>query len=354
MSVSYFKRDLDSVLKLFEFKKILNKKFLPLWSAAIFLFVINFVWALVSLFIPYLPLTSTLSQAELNEFRPFKIFTILMPWGNIILDWIISDIFLIIICTIIVYTLLATFFARALVLRVIKLQKITLKERKLYILPNPNEKRGMGLLFSRAVLPILVALGISVYGANLLPEIVKYFATPQPGWPPILNEMNQAIVLVYFMVPLLAIVLPGAWLLDDLGVIAAESPNVGSLEVRRQGKDFLAILKIFAGISVIIAYFRLAINALPSIRAYSSMLSFWDSYYGPGISDLLGLVFYLIVLINPWILITGPLIALMLYEVNVDKLKEALKEKLIKEGFEIIDYSKTLEEIKTGIEREKG
>ncbi|MFX1253704.1 MAG: hypothetical protein ACFFCZ_18980 [Promethearchaeota archaeon] len=338
--------------ELLDFKRILNKKFLPLWAAAIFLFIINFIWALVSLFIPYfgLVLVSTPSQAELNEYRLFTIFTILMPWGNVILDWIISDIFLIIICTIIVYTLLATFFARALVLRVIKLQKITLKERKLYILPNPNEKRGMGLLFSRAVLPILVALGISVYGANLLPEIVKYFATPQPGWPPILNEMNQAIVLVYFMVPLLAIVLPGAWLLDDLGVIAAESPNVGSLEVRRQGKDFLAILKIFAGISVIIAYFRLAINALPSIKVYSDAFL---PYYGQTISNLLGLVFYLVILINPWILITGPLIALMLYEVNVDKLKETLKEKLVKEGFEIIDYSKTLEEIKTGVESEK-
>ncbi len=337
--------------ELLDLRKILNKKFLPLWVAAIFLFILNFIWALVTLFIPYFAVASILSPAELNQYRNFTIFTILMPWGNVILDWVISEIFLIIVCTLILYILLAKFFAREIVLRVIKLQKITLKERKLYILPNPNEKRGMSLLFSRAALPILVALGISVYAANLLPDIVKYFATPQAGWPPILNEMNQAIILVYFMVPLLAIFLPGAWLLDDLGVVAAESPNIGSLEVRRQGKDFLAILKIFAGVSVIIAYFRLAINALPSIRVYSDAFL---SFYGTTISNLLGLVFYLVVLINPWILITGPIIALMLYEVNVDKLKEALKEKLVKEGFEIIDYSKTLEEIKTGIESEKG
>ncbi|MFX0094438.1 MAG: hypothetical protein ACFFBD_22060, partial [Candidatus Hodarchaeota archaeon] len=254
------------------FRKIFAKRFLPLWLIVILAFGVNLIWTSLTIFSFYIANLIGASQTQINQYRLIPLL-ILMYNGNPITDWLIMDVFLIIICTIIFY-LLSPFVAQVLILRFLKLQKIALKERKMYILPNPDEERGIGLLLSRSLLLIMVGLGVSTYAARIVPQVMRWLSTPQApidsAFPEILDVMNQGIAFLYFLIPLLAMLLPAAWILDDIGLVSAEAPKVGSLEVRRQGKDFLAILKFFAGISVILIYLELAINAFPAIGYFAN------------------------------------------------------------------------------------
>ncbi len=228
----------------------------------------------------------------------------LLP-GGAFTDWLII-MYLFPLASVFLYLILSSVTARWLVL---PLNKIFNPGKEIYFYaPVTPRPRPLYSLLRRAFFNVLLMIGIALTITRFLPTQVAWFLPPHPNLADIFNEMNQAIILMPLIFPLLAFILPATWLIEDSNVVFHTYPSCGPQELRLGGRTLLDYLKGFASIFVLIDYLRMVFN-VPGLITFSTIPSTLGGLW-PWVPSWF---FIIITFINPFILLYLPLVALLLY-----------------------------------------
>ncbi|MFX1562482.1 MAG: hypothetical protein ACFFDP_04160 [Promethearchaeota archaeon] len=255
---------------------------------AIFVCVgVDVAWALLNIVIPLL-------LGAHGDIVP------LLP-GNAITDWLILW-YLIPLLSIPLYVLLANISSRWLVLPLNQL--LNLGHEVYYFGPETTRKQPTLTLARRAFFAVILMFGLALSITKFMPEqcAILHFTDAFKDYP-IFNEMNQAIILMPLIFPFLALILPSSWLIEDTNLVFHTFPSSGPQELKNAGRTLITLLKGFAGIFVILDYFRLAWNIAFAFPV-------WQSVAPQGVPLWL---FFIITFVNPFVYLFMPLLALILY-----------------------------------------
>ncbi|MFX1474359.1 MAG: hypothetical protein ACFFCO_02630 [Promethearchaeota archaeon] len=235
-------------------------------------------------------------------FEPVDI-VVLLP-GGALTDWLIL-MYLFPLASVFLYLLLSSVTAQWLVL---PLNKIFNPGKEIFFYaPETPHPRPVYSLLRRAFFNLLLMMALALTITRFLPTQISWFLPANPNLADIFNEINQAIILMPLIFPLLAFILPATWLIEDSNVVFHTYPSCGPQELRVGGRTLLDYLKGFASIFVLIDYLRMVFNVpgLITLSTTPSTIGLW-----PWVPVWF---FFLITFINPFILLYLPLAALLLY-----------------------------------------
>jgi len=249
--------------------------------------------------------------------------TILLP-GNAVVDWLTLT-YLVPLLSLPLYLVLGYVTSRWLVLPVNKL--LNPGREELYFGPKTERPQPVLALLRRAFFAVLLMLGLALTITKFLPDeyrrIICHTEFFEQVGASVYNEMNQAIILMPLIFPFLAFILPSSWLIEDCDIVFHSNPSSGPQELRNAGRILITLLKGYAGIFVLIDYFRMALK-ISALAGFSREGGLW-----PWVPPWF---FYVITFANPLVFLFMPLAALLLYDRVLPSLSTRLTSYMERKG----------------------
>jgi len=274
---------------------------------------VDVAWAILNYVIPIL-----LAPPEMTVD-----LTSILPW-NAVVDWLTLT-YLIPLLSLPLYLVLGYITTRWLVLPLNKL--LNPGKEEFYFGPETERPQPVLALLRRSFFAVLLMLGLALTITKFLPDeymrLLCYTEFFDKVGASVYNEMNQAIILMPLIFPFLAFILPSSWLIEDCNIVFHSNPSSGPQELRNAGRTLITLLKGYAGIFVIIDYFRMAIN-ISALAGFSGEGGLW-----PWVPPWF---FYTITFINPLVFLFMPLSALLLYGKVLPSLRMRLTSYMERKG----------------------
>ncbi len=253
---------------------------------------------------------------------PVDIVT-LLP-GGALTDWLII-MYVFPLVSVVLYLLLSSAMARWFVL---PLNKVFNPGKEVYFFsPVTPHPRQIFTMLRRAFFNVLLMIGLALTITQFLPTQVAVFLPGNPNLASIFNEMNQAIILMPLIFPFLAFILPATWLIEDSNVVFHTYPSAGPQELRLGGRTFLDYLKGFAGVFVLIDYFRMVVN-VPGLVTFTTLPSALGGLW-PWVPVWF---FFVVTFINPFVFLYLPIVALLLYQRFFHRIQPGFMEAMKRRG----------------------
>jgi hypothetical protein len=194
-----------------------------------------------------------------------------------------------------------------------------------------DKEREYSRHFGKIIVPALTALGLSFTVTNMVGLADILFVTESfDSLPPAVAEPLKTSMPIFFVLLLISTVIPilfaASWLLEDLGVICERKTEGTGItaDIEGVGNWYLALLKGFAGISTILAYFFIMVQM---VQWYQML-----PIYGVEVPIWFYLVPVLVVILSPLIAVAPISISYLLYNMTEAKEREKLKAMLAAKG----------------------
>ncbi len=181
--------------------------------------------------------------------------------------------------------------------------------------------------FRQMLLPGFVSLGLSFTLVNISDFAASIFVIESfDSLPEGVREPLQASMPLFFVLLLIAAVITflfaPAWLLEDRGIICSRKGDGRTAYIEGVGNWYLALLKGFAGISTILAYFFISTDM---INWYQLLPT-----YGVEVPIWLFLIPVLVVIVSPIIALAPISVSFSLYQLgyvrNAKKLQRMIEK----------------------------
>lgn len=194
-----------------------------------------------------------------------------------------------------------------------------------------DKEREYSRHFGKIIVPALTALGLSFTVTNMVGLVDVLFVTESfDSLPPAVAGPLKASMPIFFVLLLISTVIPilfaASWLLEDLGVICERKTEGTGItaDIEGVGNWYLAMLKGFAGISTILAYFFIMVQM---VQWYQMLPT-----YGVEVPIWFYLIPVLVVVLSPLIAVAPISISYLLYNMTEAKDREKLKAMLAAKG----------------------
>ncbi len=194
-----------------------------------------------------------------------------------------------------------------------------------------DKEREYSRHLGKIIIPALTALGLSFTVTNMVGLVDVLFVTENfDSLPPGVAGPLKTSMPIFFVLLLISTVIPilfaASWLLEDLGVICErKTEGTGTTaDIEGVGNWYIALLKGFAGISTILAYFFIMVQM---IQWYQMLPT-----YGVEVPIWFYLVPVLVVVLSPLIAVAPISISYLLYNMTKAKDQEKLKAMLMAKG----------------------
>ncbi|MFX1537095.1 MAG: hypothetical protein ACFFDI_23020, partial [Promethearchaeota archaeon] len=188
----------------------------------------------------------------------------------------------------------------------------------------------------RLFVPAFVALGISSSLINI-PPVIDFIIVTETFFInmglPVITGLSIFFILLIFASFVMIVITP-IWLLEDAGIIC-ERRTTGkriTSDIEGVGNWYLALLKGFAGITTILAYFFMSIQVIEWYQIEYQFVEF-EAYV------LFLLIPVIVVLLSPLIAI-APISGIhIFYEFSLKRNVSLLQAKMINRGLKKVEIS---------------
>ena len=249
--------------------------------------------------------------------------------GDVLLDFIWLYVFAAIIGSIVYATTprLSSFFW--------KLHRVLTGNNYNYHLQEMDLETGSSFTFRRMLMPAFVALGISFSISNVQSSVEMLIVTD--GFGSLAPEAQSIVISISLLFILLllsgfiVLIFAPMWLMQDVGLVCERKKKPRTTaDIDGVGNWYLKMLKGFAGISTIVAYF---FTIIQTIEWYQFVLV---SPPEGGFSVLIFLVPLVAVVISP-LLALGPIsLVYLLYEASLSKHLTNYRSSVEKDGLSLV------------------
>ncbi len=200
-----------------------------------------------------------------------------------------------------------------------------------YYFQQRDAEREHSRHIGKLVIPALTTLGLAFTLTNMVGLMdVLFIVENFDSLPPEISVPLSTSMPMFFSVLLFAtvisIIFAASWLLEDLGIICVRR-NAGTgmtVDIEGVGNWYVALLKGFAGISAMLAYFFIIAQMITWFQTPPTTIDVPAWYY---------LLLVLMVILSPLMAFAPVSISYYLYNLTEDKNRDELLEMLKEKGF---------------------
>ncbi len=194
-----------------------------------------------------------------------------------------------------------------------------------------DKERENSRHFGKLIIPALTTLGLSFTLMNMTGMVDLFFNMDNFNGLPeaIMIPLSTSVPFIFGVIlfaTLIPIIFAASWLLEDLGVICVRR-NRGTgmtVDIEGVGNWYIALLKGFAMISAMLAYFFMFVQMI----TWYQMLPVW----GADVPVWYYFMILLIVILSPLLAIGPVSVSYLLYNMTEAKDRVELREMLVAKG----------------------
>ena len=203
-----------------------------------------------------------------------------------------------------------------------------------YYFQQRDEDREHSRHIGKLVIPALTTLGLAFTFTNMvglmdvLIIVENFDALPPEIGVPLSTSMPMFFSVLLFA-SVISIIFAASWLLEDLGIICVRR-NEGTgmtVDIEGVGNWYVALLKGFAGISAMLAYFFIIAQMITWFQTPPTAIEVPAWYY---------LLLVIMIILSPLMAFAPISISYYLYNLTEDKNHDELLEMLIEYGFKTV------------------